>query len=184
MKITIFGLEGTGKSSSAKLLADHLGYEYKSSGAMMREMANSEGITLEEFNTNRLNKVKEEGDDGADREIDEYIRKYGEVNDNFVFESRLAWSLIPDSFRVKLVCSDEVRARRVAVRDGISEGEAIENNIRRQKENKEIFETIYNIKNYPPEDEEFDLVVDTGENSLEEVVGLVVGEINIIHKEK
>jgi len=180
MKITIFGLEGTGKSSTAKKLAEDFGYEYKSTGAMMREMAKNEGITIEEFNTNRLNKIKETGDASADREIDNHVKKYGSENDNFVFESRLAWHLIPDSFKINLVCSDEIRAGRVEVRDGILKEVAMENNRRRQAENKEVFETIYGIKNYPPESNEFDLIIDTEVLSLDKVVQEIQKNLNIV----
>ena len=177
MKVTIFGLEGTGTSSAGKRLAKEMNWEFKSSGNMMREMAEKEGITLEQFNTRRIEIMKETGDDSSDREIDDHIKEYGEMNNSFVFESRLAWFLIPDSFKIKLVCSDEVRSSRVASRDGVSLKEAHENNIRRQKENKEAYEMMYKKIVYPPEDSVFDLIIDTGEKDLEEVVEEIINKV-------
>ena len=46
----------------------------------------------------------------------------------------------------------------------------MENNKRRQSENKEVFETIYDLKNYPPDNSIFDLVVDTGKLPLGGVI--------------
>jgi len=178
MKITIFGLEGTGTSSVGKLLAESMGYEFKSAGNIMRDMANDEGITLEEFNTNRLVKIKKGEENGeADKEIDSYIKKFGEENDCFVFEGRLPWYLISDAFKIKLICSDDIRCRRVAIRDGITQEKAYENSIRRQEENKEVFKRIYNMVNYPPDDLVFDLVIDTGIMHPEELVKEILSKV-------
>lgn len=171
MKITVFGFEGTGKSSTSNLLSRKLGYIFKSSGNMMREIALERGFdSLEGLNTYRLNKLKEQNDYSIDKELDLYIEKFGKENDNFVFESRLAWNLIPDSFKIKLICSEDVRAERVASRDKISLDEARENNARRQLENTEIYKTAYGLKDYPPKDNLFDVIVDTGKMPLNQVV--------------
>lgn len=171
MKITIFGLEGTGKSSTSKLLAEKLGYDVQSSGDMMRAMAKERGFTsIEEFNTFRLAQAKMHDDDSIDREVDDYIQKYGQENDNFIFESRLAWHFIPDSYKIKLTCPTDIQDQRVADRDGVSVQQAHVNNAQRQAENIEIYKTVYNLDTYPPEDDKFDLVVDTSTMPLEGVV--------------
>jgi cytidylate kinase len=66
------------------------------------------------------------------------------------------------------------------VRDGILKEVAMENNRRRQAENKEVFETIYGIKNYPPESNEFDLIIDTEVLSLDKVVQEIQKNLNIV----
>jgi cytidylate kinase len=177
MKITIFGLEGTGTSSTGKLLAEKISYRFRSSGVMMREMAEKEGITLEEFNTNRFNIMNETGDTSSDFKIDDYIKEFGENNNNFIFESRLAWFLIPDSFKVKLVCEDYIRISRVSDRDGVSQEDAMGNNKRRQEENKSVYEKMYKGIIYPPEDDVFDLVIDTSNLSLDDVVKDIINKI-------
>lgn len=171
MKITVFGFEGTGKSSTSNLLSRKLGYIFKSSGNMMREIAIERGFeSLEELNTHRLTQLHEHNNFSIDKDLDLYIEKFGKENDNFVFESRLAWYLIPDSFKIKLFCSEDVRAERVASRDNISVSEARENNARRQLENTEIYKTAYGLKEYPPVDNLFDVIVDTGKMPLNQVV--------------
>lgn len=179
MKITIFGVEGTGTSSVGKMLAEMINYSFKSSGGIMRDMADKEGLTLEQFNTNRHKVVKESNDDSSDREIDEYIKDFGVKNDNFIFESRLAWYLIPDSFKIKLVCDEEISAERVANREGINQEESKKNNKRRSMENKEVYEFMYKDINYPPEDEVFDLVIDTSNISIDEVINNICKRLDI-----
>jgi len=94
-KITIFGLAGTGTTSAGKMLAEKLGYQFVSSGNMFRDMANENGMTLNEFEeaTNKDSKY--------DDALDQKIKEFGEKNDNFIVESRLAWHFIPDSLKIK-----------------------------------------------------------------------------------
>lgn len=171
MKITIFGLAGTGKSSTAKILAEKLGYEYMSTGNIFREMAKEHNMTLNEFE--ELCETNEK----YDRELDEIrVKEYGQKKDNFVFESRLAWHFIPDSVKIRLYCEDEERLKRVAYREDKkidvvrSETEYRENSIRKRYKN------LYNIENLDNPDN-FDLNIDTSNNSLEKVVKTILDYI-------
>lgn len=107
MIITISGFPGSGKSTNAKMLADALGYQFFSMGNMRREMARQRGLTLEEYN--KLG----ERDFSTDREVDEYQRKLGETQDNFVVDGRTSYYFIPKSFKIFLDCDIQVAAQRI-----------------------------------------------------------------------
>jgi cytidylate kinase len=168
MKITIFGLAGTGKSTTARLISEKLGYQYMSTGNIFRSIAKEHGMTLNEF------EALCESNEKYDKELDELrVTKYGKENDNFVFESRLAWHFIPDSIKIRLYCNDEERLQRVAYREDKKidvvrfETEYRENSMRKRYKN------LYNIENLDNPDN-FDLNIDTTNNSLEKVAQIIL----------
>ncbi len=163
MKITIFGLAGTGKSSVGKKLAADLGYQFRSSGDMVRAKAREMGLTLPE-----LQELCEK-DPKYDHELDAEMKKFGEENDNFVVESRLAWHFIPDSVKIKLDCDFDERVRRVAQRDEITFEAAHDHVVVREKTDDARYKMFYNIDNIN-DDGHFDLAVDTTSIPVEEVV--------------
>src|SRR3989304_2879763 len=162
-KITIFGLAGTGTTSAGKMLAGKLGYQFLSTGYIFRDMAKENGMTLNKFEeaTNKNPKY--------DNQLDQRIKEFGEKNDNFVVESRLAWHFIPDSIKIKLECDFETRVKRVAARDKISFEEAREHTEFREKMIAERYRKYYGITDFT--DEKFDLVIDTANIDVEAVVG-------------
>jgi cytidylate kinase len=177
--ITISGQAGSGKSSTADSVAKVLGFQRFSGGDFTRKIALEMGISL-----NELTK-KQEKDKSMDERVDEEIKKAGEM-ENVVIDSRLAFHWIPESFKVFLDLSPEVAKERIA-RD-------LKNNIlRQQSENSHNSEEIYakiierlksEIKRYKEyygiadytDKNNFDLVIDTNKNNLEEVVDIVVSE--------
>jgi predicted cytidylate kinase len=171
MKITIFGLAGTGKSTTAKLISEKLGYEYMSTGNIFRSMAKEHDMTLNEF------EALCESNEKYDRELDEIrVTEYGKANDNFVFESRLAWHFIPDSIKIRLYCNDEERLQRVAYREDKKidvvrmETEYRENSIRKR------YKSLYEIDDLDNPNN-FDLNIDTTNNSVEKVVQTILDYI-------
>lgn len=107
MIISISGKPGSGKSTVAKRLAEHLKYKRYYMGGIRREMARKRAMTLEEYN--RLG----ETDPSTDREVDDYQKRLGETEDNFVIEGRTSFHFIPHSFKIFLDVSEEDGARRV-----------------------------------------------------------------------
>lgn len=154
MKITIFGNPGTGTSTVGKQLAETLGYAFKSSGNMFRDMAQELGMTVYELDT------AAQTDPQYDIKLDDMVAAYGASHDNFIFESRLAWHFIPDSIKIALVCDASEAARRVAERDGISIEEATQNNDLRIATYQNRYPKYYPGLTYPPSDDVFDLVID------------------------
>ncbi len=154
MKVTIFGLAGTGTSTVGKALAAKLDYKFLSAGDIFRKRASELGLTLPEFHNLAVN------DPSVDKECDDEIKSFGENNDNFVVESRLAWHFIPDSIKIKLNTDFDTRISRVAERDWLLFKIAKEHILSREKADNERYQKFYGIHNME-EDEHFDLVIDT-----------------------
>ncbi|OGF83055.1 hypothetical protein A3B18_02590 [Candidatus Giovannonibacteria bacterium RIFCSPLOWO2_01_FULL_46_13] len=161
-KITIFGLAGTGTSSTGKMLAEKLGYTFMSSGNMFRKMAEETNHTLKELE--ELSKKESK----YDIELDQKIKKFGEENNNFIVESRLAWYFIPDSLKIKLTCDFDARIERIANREGISAQEAKEHTIHREEAIFERYARYYGITDFS--DDKFDLVINNTDIPLSGVV--------------
>lgn len=167
MKITIFGNPGTGKSTVGKLLALKLGYEYKSSGNMFRDMGKELGMTVYEIDT------LSQTDPQYDIKLDQMVAEYGRTHDNFVFESRLAWHFIPDSVKIRLYTTDHVGAERVAQRERISVEDAAEKNALRIGTYARYSETYPDV-HYPPTQEDFDLNIDVTHPLPEAIVDEII----------
>ena len=107
MIITLSGKPGSGKSSVAQAITDEFGLKRYYMGGLRREMARKRGMTLEEYN--HLG----ETDFSTDREVDEYQKKLGQTDDNFVIEGRTSYFLIPHSYKILLDVTPEEGAKRI-----------------------------------------------------------------------
>jgi len=166
MKVTIFGLAGTGKTSVAEAVASDLGWEFMSNGNLFRELARGQGMAISEFD--KLVENRQE----IDRKVDEQTAEYGRTHDNFIYEARLAWYFIPDSVKIKLDCGDDERIRRVAERDNISLQEARKQTLDREKTYRPRYESLYGIRDFSS-DEHFDFILDTTPIDLPTVIANV-----------
>lgn len=171
MIITICGMPGSGKSTMAIKLAKKLGMKRYSAGGMQREIAKSKGITITE-----LSKL-EESDPSIDKEVDEYQRKLGKTEDNFVIDGRTGFYFIPHSIKILLTVSPEEGARRI--RKGNRPGEQAKSEKEMIKLWKERFDSdakrykkYYHIDVY--DEKNYDFVLDTTNLSQEEVFRKVV----------
>lgn len=175
MIITISGLPGSGKSTVGKMLAKKLGYKFYSMGDLLGKMAMERGITIGE-----LNEIgKREG--WTDREPDEYQKKLGQSEDNFVIDSRLGFYFIPQSFKVFIEVDSKIGAERVFKNQRPDEKPmadikemqtAFEN---RAKQDDERYQKYYQVsfldrKNY-------DLVFDSSFISLEKMADKILAAL-------
>ena len=170
MKITISGIGGVGKGTTSKLLAEKIGYKVLSGGDFFRKMADDMDMTVYEFDQY----VKENPE--YDIKLDEMQKKYGEENDNFVLESRLGWYFVPDSFKVKLICDEEIRLKRVVERDGGDIFEAKHDEKMRLESIHGRYKKLYDIDDFE-DDSHYNLIIDTTNLSPEEVVEKILEAI-------
>ncbi len=104
MIITVSGLPGSGKSTVAKKLAEHLGYRFFSMGDLRGKAALERGLTIDQFNALPEN---------TDAIVDEYQKKLGATEDGLVIDGRISWHFIPKSFKIFLDVDPDVGAARV-----------------------------------------------------------------------
>ncbi len=157
--ITLTGDIGSGKSTVAAVLGRTLGYSILTTGAMLRELAARQGITVLELNQQAMS------DSQVDRMIDGYIQDLNARGDQkLILDSRLAWHFVQGSFNVFLYVDPLAAGRRVLAHNRPEEAhadvhDAVRNNLRRRELENERFEALYNIQ--CDDLSNFHLVVDT-----------------------
>jgi cytidylate kinase len=183
--ITIAGKPGSGKSTTANLLAQTLGYERYSSGDFMRTIAMNHHMTLAELG--EYAKTHPE----IDLEIDAENVKAG-TKDNIVIDARLAFHFIPESYKVYLdldlvqsasrIYHNQTEARVQSGESPSSEKE-LETMLRERLESeRERYTTLYGINHLDLSN--YDLVINTEKLSTEEIVDQIIhGYNSFIEKE-
>lgn len=106
-KITISGFPGSGKTTVARLLSERTGLRYVSTGQLQREIAAARGMS-----TLQLNGASE-SDEAIDKEIDARTLRIGKSEAGIVFDSRLAWRILPRAIKVFITCSAKTAGERV-----------------------------------------------------------------------
>lgn len=181
--ITIAGKLGSGKSSTAKMVAGILGYEHYSTGDFMRSIADEKGIQLSE-----LSKLAEV-DPSIDKMLDDRNLEVGAM-ENVVLDSRLGFHFIPDSFKVFLELDPVVASERILHdknfnpnRNKETEGsfdtpESIREKINfRLESERKRYKELYQIENHTGH-ENFDLIINTEKIPLEGVSQKIIEEYN------
>ncbi len=145
ISIALSGTPGSGKTTYARFIARRYGLRYVSNGMLFREMARERGVSLLEFH--RLAEEDESIDLEVDRRAMEAARE-GCV----VVEGHLAAWVLRDVVDVVILIDApvEVRARRVAERDGKSVEEALAEIREREESNAKRAKRYYgvDIKDY------------------------------------
>ncbi|MGH7789599.1 MAG: (d)CMP kinase [Candidatus Binatia bacterium] len=140
MLITISGVPGSGKTTVARLLAQRLGVPHVYAGDLYRQEAKRRGLRLDEFN------ALCEQDHSIDRALDDAMAARARAGD-VVLEGRLAGYLAAENqlaaLKVWLDASDEVRARRVAEREGAEWQAVLEENRLRHGSDSGRYKVIY-----------------------------------------
>jgi len=175
--ITISGDIGSGKSTTGKLICKKLDYNYLSTGAIQRQIAEDMGLTTLELN--HLTDSRKDIDD----KIDSYTKALDGTEDDYVVDSRLAWHFIPSSYKVYLLCDEDVAAQRISKDQerGSDESNREVNHLvlkikERRKSEQERFQRIYGI-NFG-DLSNYDQLIDTAYFSPEEVVSLILDGID------
>lgn len=159
MIVTISGYAGAGKSTIGKLLAKKLNFSFYCVGDLRRKMAKEKGLSLEQFN-----KLGEKNffTDGI---ADEYQKRLGKKEDNFVMVSRLGFNFIPQSKKIFLKVKPKEAAKRV-FKDKQRRHEKYKNIEEAHKKLQEREKSdIYRYKKYykinPYDVRHYDLIIDT-----------------------
>lgn len=176
MIITISGEPGSGKSTVAKLLAKELKFKHYSTGDLFRKLAVDMGVSFKELGKLALTDKK------IDKRIDDYSRKLGEKEDNFVMDSRLGYHFIPDSVKIFLKVEPVEGAKRILSHKRQEEEfktlkEAAEGIRERRHLENERYNKLYKIDMENPKN--YDLVIDTTSIPAKEVVKKIKEHVNL-----
>ena len=173
--ITIAGSLGAGKSSTAKKVAQELGYRHFSSGDLFRKIAAERGESVEATN------LSAEVQKDIDFKVDNLLKEMGRREEKLVIDSRMAWHWMPDSFKVFLTLDTDSAAERifndVQSKRRLSEDASTLSDVRTSIERRFASEqkrylALYGVD--PTDPNNFDLVINTKENSLDAVVDTVL----------
>lgn len=175
MFITITGELGSGKSTVAKLLVQEHGFTYYSTGSIQREIAKEKGITTLELNQLMTNDINNEYDKMIDDKTIEISRE--KVGQDLVFDSRMAWHFVEQSFKVYVVVDNYVAANRVitAGRGREEQYSSVEEAAKSLQKRKQLedqrFAEMYAVNT--TDFSNYDLIIDSSSVSPEELVGIV-----------
>ena len=139
MIIAISGLTGSGKNTLGELLAEELGYRLVS--PTFKDLAAREGISLMEF------QERAKDDPDIDKKFDAALKEQCAAGDCVVTTWLGPWMVDAD-LRIKLVAPVEVRADRIAKRDGMDLEEAVKHVKERDERNRERYKKLYGIDIY------------------------------------
>ena len=141
--ITISGMPGCGKSTTAKLLAEKLNYNFIDTGSIFRDLAKKHNMTLNQFEiySNQHHEI--------DKELDLTIIKQIKESNGVVLQGRLAgWMCVinkVEAFKIWLSLALEQRVLRVAQRENISQQQAEKDILFREQSIMKRYKEIYNI---------------------------------------
>lgn len=175
MIITISGKAGSGKSTIAKILAEKLELKHYSAGDFRRLKAKELGMTIEQYNK------KGEKDFSTDKQADDWQTEIGKTQNNFIIDGRTSYHFIPNSVKIFFDVSPEKGAERI-IKDSSNRPEEQFSSIseamieweNRNKSDSKRYKQYYNIDPYANLQKQYDLVLDTSNLTIEEVVKKVL----------
>jgi len=174
--ITVAGRPGGGKSTSAKEVAKRLGFAHLSGGDLYRQFGKERGLDILQAN------LANEATGEIDRLVDDKLREINANGDRMVIDSRTAWHFIPTSFKVFLDIDPLAAAKRILA--GMDEARLKSENIpsvpeqyapllkQRTESETRRYKALYNID--PFDTANYDLVINTEDKSIEQVVDEIV----------
>lgn len=181
--ITVSGRIGTGKTTLAERLAEHLGWSVLDGGKIFRKLSKEKGLHIKDTHKRP---------DSFDIAYEERIKKMLKEEDGHIIQSHLAGfdaQGIDGVFKILVICRNDegkdktsVRIDRLMNRDGLSMAEAKEEVVEREKQNLEKFRRLYakNDPNWVYWDEKYyDLVVNTFSMNSKEALSFVLKKLNV-----
>lgn len=183
MIITISGDPGSGKSTVAMIITDKFAGERIYAGRIFREMAQQQGMSLEEFL--QYTEAHPEIHRQVDQQIRDEARKIDQDGRMAVVEGRVQFHFMPESFKIFLAVSLDEAARRILQdlgdpqarrsrnENSVSSVEEMKEKIKKRIiTDQERYSRLYQINIL--DQSKFDLVIDTTSLTPEQVVQVIL----------
>lgn len=180
MNITLTGNLGSGKTTICNILKER-GYEIVSTGKIFRQIAEEKNVSVIE-----LNKMAEQ-DRSIDDLLDNKTAELGKTLDRVVFDSRLAWNFVPDSFKVFLLVETDEAAKRVFndsernAESYVSVAEAKDGLVKRAGLEKARFQDLYQINYYDASN--YNLVIESTMAKPEDIADEIIKQYEQYEKQ-
>lgn len=170
MIITVSGPPGSGTTTTSEHVAARLEVTLVPGGAVFRAMAVERGMSLAEFGLYAADHPE------VDVELDARLAERARSGDVLI-ESRLAGWIARneglDAVTAYLECPAEVRAARVAEREGLDLHRALTENVERERVERERYMALYGVD---IEDLTiYDLVLDSASLAPDELADRIAG---------
>ncbi len=175
MLITISGPAGSGKTTVARSLSQQLGCVHISVGDVCRELAKEHAMTLEEFS-----KYAEDHPD-IDALIDTKQTELAHYYNDVVVDGRLSGWILDGDIAVWLNASLEVRAQRIAQREGIRYSAALKETAIRDESEAKRYKAFYDIDIHNLNI--YTLVIDTARWDQFGVTAIIVEALKALRKD-
>ncbi|MFV2041339.1 MAG: (d)CMP kinase, partial [Candidatus Hydrothermarchaeales archaeon] len=141
MILTVGGPIGSGKTTVASAVAKRFGLRHISAGVIFREMARQRGLSLEDFSK------LAESDDSFDQSVDRRQKELAKEGSAIV-DGRLSGRFIDGDIKIWLTAPFDLRAQRIAKREGVDISKAREDMKKREKSEATRYKKIYSIDIY------------------------------------
>ena len=169
----ISGPPAIGKTTVAQGLAEEFNLKHLSGGDILKEMAEAEGFSSHgddwwdtQDGMNFLEKRKINTD--FDKKVDEKLQELFHQGNVVITSYTLPW-LVNDGIKLWLSGSFVNSARRMKIRDNVTELDALEVVKKRFNENKEIYKSLYNFE-FGQDLSVFDKIINTDDLNAEQVL--------------
>ncbi|MGZ4939061.1 MAG: (d)CMP kinase [Halobacteriota archaeon] len=174
MLVTISGPAGSGKTTVARELARQLGFVHVSVGDVFRALAKEHAMTLEEFS-----KYAEEHPD-VDALIDHKQVELAQQRGDVVVDGRLSGWMLNGDIAVWLNAALEIRAQRIAQREGVQYKTALNETAMRDNSEAKRYRAFYDIDIFNLN--VYSLVIDTARWNQFGVVAIIIKALEALNK--
>jgi len=174
--IAISGLHGAGKSTAARALVKKFGLKYVSAGAVFRQMAKENGMSLDKFSQ------YVERHPSIDRQIDRRTAEFAK-KDNVLIDGRLTgWMAKGADVKILLYAPLKVRVRRIIKRERRNYKDVFEETEVRELSEAKRFKRFYGID--VNDWSVFDIVLNTEHFGPKEMVRVLELAVRAVTKQK